>query len=91
MFEEFHYDSGRGPAKQLQIDHGAAPAELSILIAAAIPEPLDQKAIAAGPTPPETPKWPWTEEGFYARLTEARELLSAGPRGDQTQVASSMR
>jgi hypothetical protein len=41
LFEQFHFENGPGPAKRLQLDHGAVPAHLSVLIAAAIPDPLD--------------------------------------------------
>jgi hypothetical protein len=77
IFDEFHYDSGAGPAKRLQIEHRVVPAELSILIAAAIPDPREQKIAALGPPPADEPKWPWSEEGFRARLEEARAVLAA--------------
>jgi hypothetical protein len=77
IFDEFHYESGVGPTKRLQLEHGVVPAQLSILIAAAIPDPADQKLAAFGPPPTDEPKWPWTEEEFRARLDEARAVLSA--------------
>jgi hypothetical protein len=77
IFEEFHYESGAGPAKRLQLEHRVVPAELSILIAAAIPDPADQKIAALGPPPADEPKWPWTIEGFRPRLEEARAVLVA--------------
>ena len=77
IFDEFHYASGAGPAKRLQLEHRVVPAELSILIAAAIPDPADQKIAAFGPPPADEPKWPWTEEGFHSRLQEARAVLAA--------------
>jgi hypothetical protein len=77
IFDEFHYESGPGPAKRLQLEHRVVPAELSILIAAAIPDPADQKTAALGPPPVGVAKWPWTEEGFHARLAEARLALAS--------------
>jgi hypothetical protein len=55
LFEQFHYESGPGPAKRLQIEHQGLPAELSVLIAAAIPDPAEQKVAALGPPPGELP------------------------------------
>ena len=89
MFEQFHYDSGPGPAKRLQLEHRTIPAELSILIAAAIPDPADQKAASLGPPPPGLPQWPWTEEGFHARLTEARSALAAMSQDERSHTVSS--
>jgi hypothetical protein len=77
LFEQFHYDSGPGPAKRLQIEHGGIPAELSILIAAAIPDPAQQKSAALGPPPIEPPSWPWTEQTFRTRVAQARATLAA--------------
>jgi hypothetical protein len=51
LYDEFNYESGPGPAKQLQLQHRAIPADLSILIAATIPEPADQKAACLGLSP----------------------------------------
>jgi hypothetical protein len=58
IFDEARYQQGQGPARQLQIQHGATPAELAVLIAAALPDPADQEAAALGPTPTEQPVWP---------------------------------
>src|SRR5262245_9987987 len=80
MFEQFHYESGPGPAKRLQLEHGAIPAELSILIAAALPDPAAQQAASFGPPPAEPPAWPWAAEGFRARLAEARLALEKRSR-----------
>jgi len=43
MYDEVHYQDGTGPAKRLQLQHRAIPADLAVLIAAAIPEPSDQE------------------------------------------------
>jgi hypothetical protein len=83
LFEQFHYESGQGPAKRLQIEHGVIPANLSILIVAAMPDPADQKKMAVGPPPTKPPSWPWNDEQFRARLVEARGAL-AGPGGTES-------
>src|SRR5438067_13392062 len=49
MYDEVHYADGPGPAKQLQLHHGVAPADLALLIAAGIPDPADQEAAGSGP------------------------------------------
>jgi hypothetical protein len=74
IYDEAHFRDGRGPAKSLQLDHGVISADLSILIAAAIPNVADQET--AGNSPPlEPPAWPWTEESLKSRLAEARTTL----------------
>jgi hypothetical protein len=75
MYDEVHYQDGEGPAKQLQLRHRAVPADLAVLIAAAIPDPAEQEAAGLGP-PAESLAWPWTEEALRARLVEARSLLA---------------
>lgn len=80
MYDEVHYQEGQGPAKRLQIEHRAAPADLGILIAAAIPEPTEQEVAGMGPPPREFPKWPWAEQALPARIAEARAFLACGPR-----------
>jgi hypothetical protein len=89
MFEQFNYQSGPGPAKRLQIEHQAVPAELSILIAAAIPDPSVQKAAGLGPPPPaDGLKWPWTEEDYHERLAEARAALGRSNQDNRSRMAS---
>jgi hypothetical protein len=80
MFDEARYQEGQGPAKQLQLQHGATPAELAVLIAAALPDPADQEAAAQGPSPTEPPVWPWSDVSYRARLAEARAILSERQR-----------
>jgi hypothetical protein len=75
MYDEVHYQDGRGPAKQLQLQRRAIPADLATLIAAAIPDPADQEAAGLGPPPAEPLSWPWSEEALCARLAEARAAL----------------
>ncbi len=76
MYDEVHYQDGQGPAKRLQLKHGAIPADLATLIAAAIPEPADQETAGNGPPPAQPPMWPWSEETLRARLAQARALLA---------------
>jgi hypothetical protein len=76
MHDEVHYQDGQGPAKRLQLLHHAIPADLAMLIAAAIPEPEDQEAAGLTPPPAEPLAWPWSEEGFRVRVAEARTVLA---------------
>ena len=76
MYDEVHYVEGPGPAKRLQVQRRAAPAELGVLIAAAFPDLAEQEAAGLGPPPAETPSWPWSEEAFRDRLREARTVLA---------------
>jgi hypothetical protein len=78
MHDEVHYQDGQGPAKQLQLQHRAVPADLATLIAAAIPDLADQEAAGLGPPTVESPSWPWTEETLRTRLAEARAALTVG-------------
>jgi hypothetical protein len=75
IYDEVHYREGRGPAKRLQLEHRVPPADLAILIAAAMCEPGEQEAAAAGPPPSEPPAWPWTDDVCAKRIAEARLLL----------------
>jgi hypothetical protein len=83
MYDEVHFQSGQGPAKRLQLEHGVVSADLAILIAAAIPDPADQEA-AGICAQPEPPSWPWSEESLNARLGEARVHLGL-PRREHNQ------
>ena len=76
MYDEVHYQEGPGPAKRLQLQHGAVPADLAVLLAAAMPDPADQDAAGRGPPPEEPPMWPWLGEALQARLAEARIVLA---------------
>ena len=75
MYDEVHYQDRLGPAKRLQLQHRAIPADLATLIAAAIPDPADQEAAGFSPPASEPLIWPWSEEGLSRRLREARALL----------------
>jgi hypothetical protein len=50
MFDEVHFEEGQGPAKRLQVAQGVRPAELSLLIAAVLPDPAEQQAAVCGAT-----------------------------------------
>ncbi len=76
MYDEFHYREGLGPAKRLQIQHRAVPADLAILIAATLPDPSDQETAGFGPPPSEAPAWPWSEESLRSRVADARAALT---------------
>jgi hypothetical protein len=58
MRDEANFRDGLGPAKKLQLEHHAVPAQLAILIAATIPDPDDQAAIVANPPSAAVPLWP---------------------------------
>jgi len=75
MYDEVHYQDGPGPAKRLQLQHRAIPADLATLIAAAIPNSADQEMAGLDPPSAETPRWPWTEDSLSARLAEAKAAL----------------
>jgi hypothetical protein len=70
MYDEVHFGEGQGPAKRLQVQHHAVPANLAVLIAASIPEPSDQEAAGLGPPPAEPPSRPWP--GDTLRLAAGR-------------------
>jgi hypothetical protein len=82
IFDEARYQEGQGPAKLLQLQHGATPAELAVLIAAALPDLAEQEAAAHGPSPTEPPVWPWSDVSFRSRLAEARALLGIREQRD---------
>ncbi len=76
MYDEVHYQDGPGPAKRLQLQHRAIPADLAVLVAAAIPDPIDQEEAGLGPPPAKPPTWPWSEEMLAVRISEARAALA---------------
>ena len=65
----------KGDAKRLQVAHQVRPADLALLIAAAMPDPAEQLAAATAPAPAEPVRWPWSVEAFRHRLAEARRCL----------------
>jgi hypothetical protein len=76
IYDEAHYQDGIGPAKRLQVQNRAIPADLATIIAATIPDAGEQEAAALGPPPPEAPTWPWSEGALTARVAEARAFLT---------------
>src|SRR5438105_527618 len=78
--DEAHFLDGVGPAKRLQVERRVAPADLALLVAAAIPDPLDQAAASAA-VPGSLPVWPWDGDQFPARVAEARAVLASRPNG----------
>ncbi len=76
MYDEVHYQDGAGRAKRLQLQHRASPADLAVLIAAALPDPFDQEQAGLGPLPVEPPRWPWSEEAWGERRSQARAALA---------------
>ena len=80
IYDEWHFQEGQGPAKRLQLEHHAVPADLAMIIAATMRDLDEQEAAAFGPPPSEPPAWPWIGDTCARRVEEARELLGA-PRG----------
>jgi hypothetical protein len=76
IHDEAHYQEGAGSAKRLQLQHRAKPADLAMLIAAAIPDPADQEAASLACTFAEPVAWPWSDETFRSRIAEARSFLA---------------
>jgi hypothetical protein len=91
MYDEMRYQEGVGPAKQLQLQHQAVPADLATLIAAAIPDPAEQEAAGLGPPPPEPPTGPWSAESLRSRLAEARTALAGRQIGRNQQQPESQK
>jgi hypothetical protein len=90
MYDAVHFQDGWGPAKSLQLQHGVISADLSILIAAAIPDLADQEA--AGTCPPsEPPAWPWSEDSLSSRLAEARALLGLDQSSRRNSSAAGLK
>ena len=76
IYDEAHYQDGPGPAKRLQVEHRVTPADLALLISAALPDPADQEAAGLGPPPAEAPTWPWPDDALRARIAEAQAALA---------------
>ena len=85
IYDEANYQDGTGPAKQLQLQHRAIPADLAVLIAAAIPDPLDQEEAGVGPPPIEPPTWPWSEGSWRERVSEAQAALAEAASDSETK------
>lgn len=77
MYDEVHFQDGQGPAKRLQLQHGAVPADLAALVAAAIPDLAEQQEIAVGPPPADPVRWPWqSPEALCFRLAQVRTVFA---------------
>jgi hypothetical protein len=76
MYDEVHFQNGRGPAKQLQLQHQAVPAELATIIAAAMPDLAEQEAAGLNTIEGESPTWPWSSDLLQTRVEEARAVLA---------------
>ena len=59
IYDETHYEEGPGPAKRLQLQYHAVPADLAALIAAALPDPAEQETAGTGPSPPQPARASW--------------------------------
>lgn len=77
MYDEVHYADAPGPAKRAQLEQRAVPADLALIIAAAVPDFADQERIGIGPPPVDLPLWPWTVDTLRRRVAEAREVLAS--------------
>lgn len=91
IHDEAHYQDGVGPAKRLQVQHRAIPADLATLIVAAIPDPADQEAAGLGPPPAEPPTWPWSEREWSERVAEARTVLAEAAMEADNQPSRGLR
>ena len=79
MYDEVHYEDGPGPAKRLQLQHRAIPADLAIIIAAAIPDLVEQERAGLARPSAQPPTWPWSEDSLRARVSEAKTALGLEP------------
>ena len=75
IYDEAHYLNGVGDAKRLQVEHKVTSADLAVIIAASIPDPLEQLNAASTRSNSTPPNWPWPNETFLIRLDEARTAL----------------
>jgi hypothetical protein len=82
MYDEWHYEDGRGPAKHLQVEHKVVPADIATLIAAAMPDLSEQRQAALGPPPTEPPVWPWSNNAHVKRIADAKAVLDLESRSD---------
>jgi hypothetical protein len=85
IYDEGHYRDGAGPAKRLHVKSRTPPADLALLIAAALPDVNEQAAAVLGAPPAEPSGWPWSEEALRARFPEARVLLAERNPGQDLQ------
>jgi hypothetical protein len=76
VYDEAHHLDEEGPAKRLQLEHRAIPADLAVTVAAWVPDLAEQERIAAGAPPAPPAEWPWTGDSLRTRLAEARQVLA---------------
>jgi hypothetical protein len=79
MCDEVHYQDGPGPAKRLRLQHRAISGDLAMLIAAAIPDPLERERAGLDGPSADPPAWPWSPDSLRARIAEARAALWIEP------------
>ena|SRR5262245_39898064 len=91
MYDEVHYEEGPGPAKRLQVQHRAIPGDLAILIAAAIPDPLEQEKAGLDRPSADPPTWPWSPDSLRARIAEAQAALGIGPMNTTSSPEDTLR
>src|SRR5260370_694079 len=87
IYDEAHYQEGTSPAKRLQLQHRATPADVAILIAAGFPDAADQEAASLIAPSDQSLTWPWLEETFRSRVAEARSFL-AERQGSQADLTA---
>jgi hypothetical protein len=75
IYDEARYEQDPGPAKRMQLEQHATPADLSAIIAASIPNPAEQETLALGLPPEEPLSWPWPGNELRERVEQARHTL----------------
>src|SRR5262249_30826979 len=78
MSDEAHYQEGTGAAKRLQVEHQAVPAELAVIIAAAMPDLAEQWAAANGPPRPDRRHGPGPRKRSWPALPKRARPWLAG-------------
>jgi hypothetical protein len=90
MYDEVHYEEGPGLAKRLQVQHRAIPGDLAMLIAAAIPDPLEQERAGLDRPSADPPAWPWSPDSLRARIAEARVALGIEPMNTPSSAEAAL-
>ena len=81
IYDEVHFHEGTGPAKRLQVAHKIPPANLALIIAAALTEAGAQEADGRWSAAHGIAGWPWPEDSCARRIEEARQLLGSPRAG----------
>jgi hypothetical protein len=87
MYEELHFrdKSLARPAKELQRQQPVVPAQIAAIIAAWMPDPIEQDKVLQGPPPETPPEWPWaSREEFQDLLSKATQELEERNASRQT-------